>query len=150
MAAAAGGSDLDKVAMGYISFRRDWLESHGINPTRCALLQVQGSSMEPTLPEGCTLLVDLLDQELTVDRIYVLRLNGQLVVKRYGRDRMGRDLLVSDNPDFRARLFPPNAVLIGQVRWMGKVLGGVDEWVSPEIGVSLKSDFYLIPLLAGT
>lgn len=42
--AAAEGAD--ERAVGALSFRRDWLEANGLDPTQCMALRVRGASME--------------------------------------------------------------------------------------------------------
>ncbi len=57
-AAGSGAESLDETVTGRIGFRRQWLERHGIEASQCVLIGVRGESMEPTLPEGCSILVD--------------------------------------------------------------------------------------------
>ena len=59
VAAGAGAVNLDKAPeTGRVFFRRDWLDRHGIDLTQCVVIKVRGESMEPTLPDGCSILVD--------------------------------------------------------------------------------------------
>ena len=60
LAAAAGGGavDLDETIVGYLYFRLDWLDQHALEPSQCDVIRVSGESMDPTLPDGCSILVD--------------------------------------------------------------------------------------------
>ena len=66
LAAAAGGgaTELDETVTGYVSFQRSWLDSHGLDPTRCTVITITGDSMEPTLPNGSKTLVDRAQRTL--------------------------------------------------------------------------------------
>ena len=55
--------------------------------------------MEPTLTDGCSILIDLNRRSRLVGHIYVVRTDDGLIVKRAGKSRAGNWQLVSDNPD---------------------------------------------------
>ena len=48
-AAGGGAQDLSEDVSGQVWFRRGWLDGHGLNGSRCAVIGVAGDSMEPTL-----------------------------------------------------------------------------------------------------
>ena len=54
--------------------------------------------MEPTLPDGCVILVDHNRKRRLKGRIFVVRKSNGLVVKRAGKDDSDNWLLVSDHP----------------------------------------------------
>ncbi len=58
-----------------------------------------GESLEPTLVGGASILVNLARQRRRIGRIYVVRTDDGLIVKRAGKDADGAWRLVSDNPD---------------------------------------------------
>ena len=60
VAAAVGGGAFIKDAppIGPAWFRCDWLYKRGIGPTWFVAIDVAGESMEPTLPDGCSILFD--------------------------------------------------------------------------------------------
>ena len=76
--------------------------------------------MAPTLPDGCSILVDRKRREPHEGRIYVMRTEEGLVVKRLGKDEKGRWLVVSDNPDWPPAPLLYGTDIIGEVRWMGR------------------------------
>ena len=107
LAAAAGGGamELDETTVtSRIAFRRDWLERHGIDPTRCAVIGVAGESMEPTLPDGCSILVDRSRRRRLVGRVYVVRSPDEgIVVKRLAKDARWRLAAGERSPRLEAR-----------------------------------------------
>ena len=58
--------------------------------------------MEPTLPDGALILVDMGQQEPRERRIFVLRIEDEIVVKRLIRDPDAGWLLQSDNRNKQA------------------------------------------------
>ncbi len=122
-AAGSGAVVDDERITGGLKFRRDWLRKHGLDPRQCRVLQVMGESMEPTLVDGASILVNLARQRRRDSRIYVVRTEDGLIVKRAGKDRAGAWQLVSDNPDkqtWPTRPWPLDAPMIGEVKWTGR------------------------------
>ena len=76
-------------------------------------------SMEPTLPDGCSILVDRTRRELQPKRIYVLRNEDGLVVKRVDRNRDGW-WVISDNPAWLPVSLTEETDIVGEVRWAAR------------------------------
>ena len=119
-AAGVGAEVYDETPIGLLWFRNDWLLSHSIDPEQSNIISVRGESMEPTLPDGCSILVDRKRREPHEDRIYVMRTEEGLVVKRLGLDEEGRWEIRSDSPDWRATPMSPEAEIVGEVRWVAR------------------------------
>ena len=119
-AAGAGAVNLDEAPVkGPVWFRRDWLDGHGIDPTRCVVISVRGESMEPTLPAGSKILVDRERTRRRAGRIFVVTTGEGLVVKRL--ERRGRQwFLASDHPSWQPVPWPREAEVIGEVRWASR------------------------------
>ena len=117
-AAGAGSEVLDESRTRHIHLDSRWLRSHAISPDLCDMISVSGDSMEPSLPDGCSILVDRGQQELREGRVFVLRTRDGLVVKRV---RRVDDLwfLVSDNPSWDQVSLDVDDTVIGKVRWSG-------------------------------
>ncbi len=124
LAAAAGGgaSVWDETVTGHLAFARDWLERHAIDPAQCTVIGVSGESMEPTLPDGCSILVDRSQRQPQDGHIYVLRTDDGLVVKRLRRDEAGQWQLQSEHPGWPAVPLASTAEVIGEVRWVARTL----------------------------
>lgn len=108
---------------GRLKFRRTWLARHGLVARNCRVFGVVGESMEPTLVDGCSILVDHASRRRRLGRIYVVRSDEGLVVKRAGRDAAGVWQLVSDNPDkltWPNRTWPPDVGIVGEVKWTAR------------------------------
>ena len=124
--AAGAGSHVDlEQGIGWIWFHRPWLRQHGLVASRCKVLGVLGDSMEPTLPDRSSILVDTSQCQRRRGGIFVVRADDGLVVKRADRDGRGRWALVSDNPDKRAWPtldWPDGAEIVGEVRWVARTL----------------------------
>ena len=120
-AAGSGALDLDEEVKTYAYFREEWLKRRGLVATRCSVISVMGESMEPTLPDGCVVLLDHNRRSRRKGKIFVVRTEDGLVVKRAGKDPGGRWQLVSDHP-----AWPPQpwarAMVIGEVKWMAREL----------------------------
>ena len=123
-AAAGGGAvALDEAPeKGRVFFRRDWLDRHGIDTTQCVVIGVRGESMEPTLPDGCSILVDRSRTRRRDGGIFVIDTEDGLIVKRLGKTGR-RWLLVSDHPAWEPAPWPREAEVIGEVRWASRTFG---------------------------
>lgn len=109
----------------YFAFDPRWLKALTGSPaSKLSLIRVEGDSMAPTLSAGDDILVDLADgPERLRDGIYVLRVDGTLLVKRLAIHPVGRRVTVqSDNPAYGdlpdCRLDEIDCV--GRVIWTGR------------------------------
>jgi phage repressor protein C with HTH and peptisase S24 domain len=127
-AAGAGALDSDERQAGHIAFDPAWLRrvARGA-PDQLSIIRVAGDSMTPTLADGDDILVDRGDNAARLrDGIYVLRIEGALVVKRLALNPAARTLSIrSDNPAYPG--WPdcdPAAVdVVGRVVWAGRRIG---------------------------
>ena len=125
--AGAGAFDGEEKGGGHIAFDPAWLRrvARGA-PDQLSIIRVAGDSMAPTLADGDDILVDRGDAAARLrDGIYVLRIEGALVVKRLAVNPAARTLSIrSDNPAWPG--WPdcdPGAVeVVGRVVWTGRRL----------------------------
>lgn len=97
------------------------IETLGLDPARAAMLHARGDSMEPTIADGDQIVVDERDRRVTATpAIFVLRLDGALLVKRVSRGAGGLQV-TSDNPDYPP-FKVPDADMIGRVVWLARVV----------------------------
>ena len=122
VAAGSGAEAEDETVTERLTFRLDWLKSHGLDPSQCTVVKVQGESMDPTLPEGSAILVDRARRRRRSGGIFVVRTADGVVVKRAGKDEAGRWLLLSDHPAWKPAPWPDDAKVIGEVKWMARTL----------------------------
>ena len=116
-AAGIGAEVYDETPVGLLWFRNDWLRDHSIDPKQANIIGVRGPSMEPTLPDGCSILVDRKRREPHDDRIYVMRIEEGVVVQRLRQDDRGWWQVVSDNQDWDDVPMLYGTEIIGEVRW---------------------------------
>lgn len=124
--AGVGSLDDDERAAGALAFDAGWLRHMGVRPQRVSIIRVDGESMAPTLNDGDDIMVDHDDAaDRLRDGIYVLRLDGVLMVKRVAMGPLrGRFSVLSDNahyPDW-ADIDPALVDIVGRVVWTGRRL----------------------------
>jgi phage repressor protein C with HTH and peptisase S24 domain len=78
------------------AFKADWFFKHGFKPEKLLALTVSGESMEPTLYDGDTVVVNTADTSLKDGEVFVFNLDGEVVIKRAVKDS-GQWWLDSDN-----------------------------------------------------
>ena len=110
----------------HLCFQRNWLSRVSSAPTsELAIIHVEGDSMEPTLSDGDTVLVDLTESYPRRDGIFVIGYEDHLMVKRLRIDPVRQKLaIISDNPLYSAvEDIAPHALnVIGKVIWLGRRL----------------------------
>lgn len=77
-----------------------WIEREGLRKDALLSMVVKGESMETTLYEGDSIVVNTADKTLTSGAVYVVNYEGEAIIKRMLRDA-GNWWLSSDNPDQR-------------------------------------------------
>ena len=123
-AAGAGMHIEDAPVKGTLAFRREWLDSNSINPGECSVIGVAGESMEPTLVDGSSILVDRSQyrRRRREGRIFVIGAEDGLIVKRAAKDSEGDWFIESDHPEWDPQPWPDNAEVVGEVRWVARTL----------------------------
>ncbi len=127
VAASAGGGALiySEQIVDHLSFKAEWIHNAlGVSVKDLALINVTGDSMEPTLSEGDLILVDMSYRGMKDNAIYVLQLNGSLLVKRLQHRLEGGVLVKSDNPVYDPGAVSGDAIdslnIVGRVVWCGR------------------------------
>lgn len=124
VAAGSGTLPGPEQATRKLAFRRKWLRFRGLHEKDLALVFAKGDSMEPTISDNNTVMIDTSQRELRDGCIYVIRTNDHLIVKRI-QTRLGSQvLLISDNaayPPIEVNMGEPGDLeVIGRVVWIGK------------------------------
>ncbi|MFT5163075.1 MAG: phage repressor protein C with HTH and peptisase S24 domain [Alteromonadaceae bacterium] len=108
-------------------FNKSWLSSQlRVSSDNIAFITVSGESMQPTLDDGDMILVDLSQQQVQNEDIYLLQTDGALVTKRLKQQRGGKLEVISDNPRYPSSVITPNedehCQVVGKVVWCGRRL----------------------------
>ncbi len=127
--AAAGGGAIGAgdVPIEHIPFDPKWLRGLGLRDlSMLSMIRVEGDSMAPTLGDGDDILVDRSPAGLGVrDGIFVLRLDGALMVKRLAVNPALRAVSIkSDNADYPDFADCPlsEVDIIGRVVWAARAV----------------------------
>lgn len=124
--AGAGALDQDERTAGAMAFDALWLRDLGVRRDHASIIRVDGESMAPTLADGDDIMVDHGDgADRLRDGVYVLRLDGVLMVKRIAMGpRRGRFSVLSDNPHYPdwMDIDPALVDIVGRVMWTGRRL----------------------------
>ncbi|MBU2967091.1 S24 family peptidase [Amphritea sp. 2_MG-2023] len=124
VAAGSGAFPSNEAPSRRLAFRHKWLRFKGLNEKNLVLVFARGDSMEPTISDNNTLMIDTGQRELSDGAIYVIRVNSHLVVKRV-QTLLNRDImLISDNTAYHPETLSPwqlnDLEVIGKVVWIGK------------------------------
>ena len=124
VAAGSGAFPDGEESTRKLAFRHKWLSFRGLKPENLVLVFAKGDSMEPTINDNNTLMIDTSNRELSDGHIYVIRTDGHLIVKRIQMLWNKGILLLSDNKEYREQQIEPNEAddleVIGKVVWIGK------------------------------
>lgn len=126
-AAGAGAIVEQEQPDDMLMFKEAWVRIElGARPQDLYLIRVAGDSMEPTLRSGDVILVNRRTTSPDREGVYILRMNGMLVVKRIQALPGGRVRVISDNTAFssfdvtRSELEGDDIAVIGRVVWIGR------------------------------
>ena len=101
-------------------------DEQGARPDECApyscarIIEVTSESMEPTLPDKASIVVNTGQRDPRHGRIFVVPSDCQHIVQRLIRDRGAGWMLQGDNPNkwaWPTRPWPDGTQIVGEVRW---------------------------------
>lgn len=87
------------------------------SPENIKLIKAVGDSMTPTVSDGDYVFVDISNQSINSDGVYVLRLPTGLSIKRIQNSLTGDVIVRSDNPAYE-----PLTAKLGEVKILGRVV----------------------------
>jgi phage repressor protein C with HTH and peptisase S24 domain len=114
-----GSTETGARPLTYLSFRTDWIRSKG-NPQYMSVIRAFGDSMSPTIPDGSVVLVDESRRQFVKNKVYYIRLLGQMYIKRLAgappdilavSDQDGETMAVRPGDDFE---------IIGRCIWTAR------------------------------
>ncbi|MEO5573122.1 MAG: LexA family transcriptional regulator [Gammaproteobacteria bacterium] len=115
----------DKSVVDALVFKRAWIrtELHA-QPADLLLMYVDGDSMEARIRSGDVVLLDRRDTTAQRDGVYVLRLDGALLIKRLQRLPGGSIEVTSENEAYKPFTIALEDLaldftIIGRVVWVG-------------------------------
>lgn len=98
------------------------LKDVGINRKTSEMVVAKGDSMEPTIYQGDSLLVDTSKKEIYDGILYCINLNGKICIKRLQNlsDRIIG--IISDNPKYKMIEVNKDTIsIIGEIKWIGRI-----------------------------
>ena len=125
--AGAGAAVGAERTRAHVAFDPQWLRKVASGgPDGLSVIRVEGDSMLPTLADGDEILVDRCDgRQRLRDGVYVLRLEGALMVKRLAFNPAAKTVtILSDNEAYRSwpDCDPDQVELVGRAVWVGRRL----------------------------
>lgn len=102
------------------AFRTEWIRLQRLRPSKLAAMRASGESMEPTIHDGDSLLVDTGDTRVVDGKVYALWYDGGERVKRLSRLPGGGLRIESDNRRFSTVEVPPGE--LEHVRIIGRIV----------------------------
>lgn len=105
----------------YLAFKQEWLKTHlGLSAANLAVISVLGDSMEPYLFNGDLIMIDTHVSKIESDAIYVLQVDGALLVKRIQKKMDGTVIVKSDNEHYEPEVFRGDSV--DRIRVVGRMV----------------------------
>ncbi len=125
--AGPGAMAGDERARAHVAFDPAWLRTVASGgPDGLSIIRVDGDSMLPSLAHGDEILVDRCDgRQRLRDGIYVIRLDGALMVKRLAFNPVNKSVMIrSDNDAYPSwpDCDPAKVELVGRAVWVGRRL----------------------------
>ena len=97
LSAGGGCFVLSEHVEGYYAFRKSWLHRIASSMKSLVLMRVQGRSMDPTIQDGDTVMIDTGRQVIKEGLLYALRFDSTVMIKRLSFRPGGRIQVISDN-----------------------------------------------------
>jgi SOS-response transcriptional repressor LexA len=121
-ASAGNGSFFNQEQISsYLKFRNDWLTREGLHQKDLVAIRVSGDSMDGTLADGDTVLIDRSRKK--PDGVFAIRIGDSLRIKRLQKMTDGSIRLSSDNPIYQPEVIHPENMsqveIVGQCYWRG-------------------------------
>jgi phage repressor protein C with HTH and peptisase S24 domain len=119
-ASAGNGSFFDQEQISsYLKFRNDWMTREGLHQKDLVAIRVAGDSMDGTLADGDTVLIDRSKNK--PDGVFAIRIGDSLRIKRLQKMADGSLRVSSDNAMYQAEVIRPENMnqveVIGQCYW---------------------------------
>lgn len=126
--ASAGNGALVEVenVEDHFTVSKDWLAKIAPNDAKVGIIEARGDSMEPTIQDGDIMMINfnITSKHVSVGGVFVISVNGNLLVKRLQVMTSGDIKVISDNdlyePELISAEFLDESVTVhAQVIWSG-------------------------------
>lgn len=124
LSAGDGAFVISENVEGYYAFKKQWVRRVATSAKSLVLLRVEGDSMQPTILTGDTVMIDIERKDVIEGRIYAIRFDSTVMIKRLSFRPANRIMVISDNK----QEFDPYEVdrqelcILGQVIFFSRVL----------------------------
>ena len=122
LCAGDGSFEVDENIRDYWMFRADWLNNKG-SASHMILVDIYGTSMEPELKHGDTVMIDTSQKDILAGSIYAVGIEDTIMVKRIEK-HPGKLVLRSDNKDYEPVYLSRNEMsgfrIIGKIVWISR------------------------------
>ena len=122
LCAGDGSFEVDENINDYWMFSADWLNRKG-SALDMILIDIYGTSMEPELKHGDTVMLDTSQQDILAGSIYAVGIEDTIMVKRIEK-HPGKVVLRSDNKDYEPVYLSRNEMdgfrIIGKIVWISR------------------------------
>jgi phage repressor protein C with HTH and peptisase S24 domain len=128
VSASAGHGTLitEENIIGKAAFRADWIRKMTASPVESLkLIKVSGDSMESTLSDGDSVLIDTKQNSPTKEGIYSVQFDGDVLIKRLQYNPQKKSIrIISDNAKYPPMEItnPASFKIIGRALWTGRRL----------------------------
>lgn len=103
---------------GYYAFKKTWVRRVATSAKSLVLLRVEGDSMQPTILTGDTVMIDTNRLDIIEGRIFAIRFDSTVMIKRLSFRPSNRIMVISDNK----QEFDPYEVDRGELCILGQVI----------------------------
>jgi phage repressor protein C with HTH and peptisase S24 domain len=120
LSAGGGSFEVGSEIEGYYAFRKDWLSTKG-TLNKMVLMNIFGTSMEPEIKDGDTILIDESQRDVLAGAVYAVGVDDTIMVKRLEK-HPNKLVLMSDNTDYAPIYLKKHEIdsvrIIGKVVWI--------------------------------
>lgn len=109
---------LHAVGDGWLRF--DWMARQGVDVASCAVCEVEGTDMEPTIPKGAIAIVDRSRTDRSRTGVFMLRIDERRLFRRFQPREGGGWVIYGDNPQCQFEEVGRDVRIVGQVMWSGR------------------------------
>ena len=118
LSAGGGAFVVSEEFEGYYAFRKSWINAITTSKNNLVLLRVDGDSMDPTIQDRDTVMIDMSRRQIIEGKIFALRADNTIMIKRLSFRLNEKIQIISDNK----RDFEPYEVNISDIHILGQVI----------------------------